>query len=121
MGEKVIGTVDELEEEGRLLVEVKGREIGVFKVDGEYRAYMNWCVHQGGPICEGRLSGEQKAEFNRDTLKTELEWTNEEGVIACPWHGWEFDLKSGTNISREDVELPSYPVHEKDGEIILTI
>lgn len=121
MEEHVVGTVDELEDKDRLLIEVKGREIGIFEVNGEYHAYVNWCVHQGGPICEGRLSGEQKAKFNRDSLETELEWTNEDGVIACPWHGWEFDLKSGKNIAREDIKLPSYPVHEKDGQIVLTV
>ena len=121
MSEHIVGTVDEVSEGERLLVEIKGRELGIFTVDGEYYAYVNWCVHQGGPICEGRLTGRQKAKFDRDTLETELEWTDKDGIVACPWHGWEFDLESGKNISREDVELPSYPVRVEDDEIIVSV
>lgn len=121
MGEHIVAQADELAEGDRVLTEIEGREIGVFCVDGEYRSFVNWCVHQGGPICEGRLTGQQEAEFDRESLETDREWTDEDGVIACPWHGWEFDLESGENISREDIELPSYPVHVEDGNIIVTI
>jgi len=120
MPEYTVGTVEEFEENERLIAEVKGREIGVFRVDGEYRAYLNWCNHQGGPICKGSLTGRQTAKFDRDTLEMNLEWTEEDGVLVCPWHGWEFSLDTGVNLTRSDIELPSFPVREEDGEIILS-
>ena len=120
MPEQVIGTVEEFERNERLLVEIEGRELGIFRVDDEYRAYLNWCPHQGGPMCKGPLTGRQTATFDRETLETEFEWTKEDGVLVCPWHGWEFDLETGINLSRADIELPSFPVREEDGELVVS-
>ena len=121
MSEHTIGTVEELEQNGRLLAEIKGRELGVFRVDGEYHAVLNWCPHQAGPICKGSLTGRQTATFDRDSLETEFEWTSEDGVLVCPWHGWEFDLETGLNLTRDDVFLPSFPVREEDGELVVSL
>lgn len=121
MGEHVVAQTEDLSEGDRVLTEIEGREIGVFCVDGEYYAFVNWCVHQGGPICEGKLTGQQEAEFDRESLETSLEWTGEDSVVACPWHGWEFDLESGENISQNDHQLPSYPVRVEDGDIIVSV
>lgn len=120
MSERVIGTVEEFKQNERLLAEVKGREIGIFRVDGEYRAYLNWCPHQGGPMCKGPLTGKQTATFDRESLETEYEWIKDDEVLVCPWHGWEFDLETGINLSRSDIELPSFPVREEDGKLIVT-
>lgn len=120
MADHIVGAVDEITEGDRLLTEIKGREIAVFYIDGEYHAYLNWCPHQGGPICEGGISGKQKAEFDSDTLELNLEWEEKDGVIACPWHDWEFHLKSGEHASRKDIRLPSYPVRVENDQIIIT-
>jgi len=53
----VIGTVDEIPPGSRKVIEVDGREIGVFNVNGEYFAVLNRCPHQGGPLCKGRQTG----------------------------------------------------------------
>ena len=121
MAKHVVGNVDEVSDGDRILVEIEGREIGVFCVDGEYHAYINWCAHQGGPICEGGLAGQQTGEFNEETLELELEWSDDDLAVACPWHDWEFDLKSGKHTTREDIELPSYPVYVEDDQIIVEV
>ena len=122
MGDHIVGTVDEVSDGDRIIAEINGREIGIFCVDGEYRSFVNWCAHQGGPICEGGLTGQQKAEFDDETLELELEWSDDDLAVACPWHDWEFDLKSGKHTTREDIELPSYPVRvDEDGNIIVEV
>lgn len=121
MGEHVIADADEIGDGERLLVEVEGRELGVFRLDGEYHAYINWCPHQGGPLCEGKLTGRQRASFDAETLETDLEWTDDGEILTCPWHDWEFDIKTGENIPRSDVVLPSYPVHVEDGKLVVTV
>ena len=37
------------------IVSVRGREIGIFNLDGEYFALANRCPHAGGPLCRGRI------------------------------------------------------------------
>ena len=113
-----VARVDDLEEAGRVVVELNGREIAIFEIDGEYRAYLNWCPHQGGPVCEGELTGRMEASFDRETLSTEFEWTAEAETLVCPWHDWEFDIRTGDCFSGE-TDLPSYTVSVEDGDIVL--
>jgi len=40
-------------------------------------------------------------------------------VLMCPWHGWEYDVISGACLSKRSVELPSYPVEVRDGELVV--
>jgi nitrite reductase/ring-hydroxylating ferredoxin subunit len=121
MNEHVIADADEIDDRERLLVEVEGRELGIFHLDGEYYAYVNWCPHQAGPLCEGKLTGRQRANFDAETLETELKWTDDGEIITCPWHDWEFDVTTGENIPRNDVILPSYPVRVEDGKLVVTV
>ncbi len=53
----IVATVEEIPPGGRKIVEVAGRSIGVFNLDGEFFALRNRCPHQGGPLCAGSLGG----------------------------------------------------------------
>jgi nitrite reductase/ring-hydroxylating ferredoxin subunit len=94
-----------------------GREIAVFNVDGEYVAVANYCVHAGGPVCEGRLSGMVTA----DPDEWEWGWDREGEILACPWHGWEFDVLSGEHLSDPSKRLVTYDVVVEDGDVIVEI
>lgn len=111
----------ELGEGDRVLVDVEEREIAVFRLEDDYYAYANWCPHQGGPLCEGKLTGHQEAQFDRETLEVDLSWSKDERIVACPWHDWTFDLTTGENIPRSDVQLPSYDVWEEDGVVVVEV
>lgn len=119
MGEYVVADVADLADGDRVIFEAEGREICVFKTDGEYHAYLNWCPHQNGPACEGKLAGTLDAEFDRESLEVSLSSSREGEVLACPWHGWEFDVTDGRCLSRAGVKLPSYPVRVEDGEVVV--
>jgi nitrite reductase/ring-hydroxylating ferredoxin subunit len=121
MGRHTVASADELADGDRKVVQVEGREIGIFNVEGTFYAYSNWCAHQSGPVCEGNITGTYEATFDRDTLEYELEWTDEGNVLNCPWHGWEYDIRDGECLSREKVQLPSYPVTVEDGEVIVEL
>jgi nitrite reductase/ring-hydroxylating ferredoxin subunit len=116
-----IAAEDEIGEGERLVTQVEGREIAVFNVDGEYYAYTNWCAHQSGPVCEGAITGTVTANFDGETLETELEWNREDEVLNCPWHGWEFDVTSGECLSRSGARLLSHPVRVEDGEVVVEL
>jgi nitrite reductase (NADH) small subunit len=119
MTEFVVGSADEVGEGERLVTELRGREIAVFNLGTEYRAYLNWCRHQGGPICEGSLTGTVEATYDRDSGETSLEWSRDGDVLMCPWHGWEYDVTSGECLSKRSVDLPSYPVEVQNGELVV--
>ncbi|MGM0590129.1 MAG: Rieske (2Fe-2S) protein [Halobacteriota archaeon] len=103
----------------RVIVDVEGREIAVFTVDGEYYALANYCTHQGGPACEGTVSGAMTASMTDDGW--ELGYENEDGIVACPWHGWEFDIRSGEHLANSKFRLPTYDVVVRDGDIYVVV
>ena len=61
---------------GRMVL-VSGRHIAVFRLDDGFFAIDNLCLHQAGPLCDGDLEG---------------------GVVTCPWHGWSYEIRSGTLV-----------------------
>ncbi|ELY63287.1 Rieske (2Fe-2S) protein [Natrinema versiforme] len=121
MGDHTIAAVDELEDGDRKLVEVEGREIALFRVNGDYHAYTNWCAHQGGPACEGSVTGTAEATFERDDLTVSLDWCKEGEVLNCPWHGWEYDIPTGDCLSKDGTRLPSHPVRVENGSVVVSL
>jgi nitrite reductase/ring-hydroxylating ferredoxin subunit len=57
MARHIVATVDDIPPGQRLLVNVKGRDIGIFNVGGEYFAVGNRCPHEGASLCKGRIVG----------------------------------------------------------------
>jgi nitrite reductase/ring-hydroxylating ferredoxin subunit len=86
----VVASIDEIPPGGRKIVEVAGHSVGIFNVGGEFFALRNRCPHQSGPLCEGTLWGVLEAR-----LPGEFEYTPAREILACPWHGWEFHLRTG--------------------------
>ncbi|TKR24424.1 Rieske (2Fe-2S) protein [Natronomonas salsuginis] len=95
----------------RITVNIKGREITLFNSNDEFHAVLNFCPHQGGPLCEGLLDGTLTME--------DWEWTYscDGEIVSCPWHGWEFDIKTGEHLSKSDYRVPTYDVVVRDGEV----
>lgn len=98
----------------RVLTEIKGVEIAVFNLDGEYHALANFCPHQSGPLCEGPLRG-------RVTVGEDLEWEydSKKRNVVCPWHGWMFDVETGENVDADRYTVPKYDVEVDDGEVFV--
>ena len=121
MNEHVVAEEGDLDPGERLVIQLEGKEIAIFRTEDDYHAYLNWCPHQGGPACEGVKTGTQESTFDRDTLELNVQWSREGEVLNCPWHGWEFDVNSGECLSRPNIQLPSYSTEVEDGEIIVTL
>ncbi len=90
MAKYVVATVDEIPVGQRKIVEVAGRSIGVFNVGGEFFALRNRCPHQGGPLCLGPLGG-----LVSSSGPGEYTYSRQGEILRCPWHGWEFDIRTG--------------------------
>lgn len=99
----------------RVVTEIEGLEIGVFYVDDEYHALVNYCVHQGAPLCEGELTG--KMEVGDDGIS----WEYDKALrcVVCPWHEWTFDVTTGVNISDERYVTPTFEVSVDDGDVYI--
>ena len=119
MSEHIIADEKELQHGEKMVVQVEGREVGIFNLNNEYYAYTNWCPHQGGPCCEGSVTGTMEASFDRESLDVSLDWTQEDEILNCPWHGWEFEIDTGECLSRNKVKLPAHETEIRDGKIIL--
>jgi nitrite reductase/ring-hydroxylating ferredoxin subunit len=116
----VVGTVGEIPAGGRKLVTIEGRSIGVFNVDGEFFAVRNVCPHQGASLCLGELHG-----ILDSSGPGEYDFDPSQMMLRCPWHGWEFDLRTGrswfdpsrTRVRRYDVTIADSGEPRADGRI----
>lgn len=95
MAEKVkVATLSELEEDRGTIVEVNGKCLALFQIEGKVYAIDNACPHAEGPLGEGEL---------------------EENCVICPWHGWQFDVTTGLSEDDSNLKVGTYPV-ECQGE-----
>jgi nitrite reductase/ring-hydroxylating ferredoxin subunit len=101
----------------RVITEIHGQEIAIIRHDDDYYAVANYCVHQSGPLCEGALTGkayvEQEENWN-------WKFDQEKKYMACPWHGWMFDIETGKSAKDENLAVPTYDI-EVDGESIYLV
>lgn len=108
--------VEELPPGVRRFVEVKGRSVGVFNVGGEFVAVLNLCPHELAPVCLGRVGG-----TTLPSAPGEWRWGREGEILACPWHGWEFDLRTGRSLPDSTIRLRRYPVEIADGVVCVVM
>lgn len=104
--------VEDLTEGGHAVVQVEGRDIGIYRVNGEYHAILSYCPHQGAPMCAGLVSGTM---LPSDVYDYEYGRVGE--IIRCPWHGWEFDLRTGKSLFSDKIRVKKYQVDIQDGRI----
>jgi 3-phenylpropionate/trans-cinnamate dioxygenase ferredoxin subunit len=108
----VIRPVSELPPGERLVTEVAGRKIVIFNLGGEFFGLFNRCPHQGGDLCEGRTIGLLRRAASRAIIATR----GKSEILRCPWHGWEFDIRTGKSCSEPNrIHTPAYPVASVPG------
>ena len=71
---RAVARLDEVPEDEGVCVELDGRRIALFRDGDAVHAIDNVCPHQGAPLAEGFY---------------------EDGVVTCPLHAWEFDVRTG--------------------------
>lgn len=110
----VVASVDEIPPGERKILDVGGRSIGVFNVDGEYFALRNRCPHQGGALCEGTLWGALKAD-----VPGSFEYSPTKEILTCPWHGWEFHVRTGQSwCDPRRLRVRRYDVRIEEGSVL---
>ncbi|HEV8602169.1 MAG TPA: Rieske 2Fe-2S domain-containing protein [Gaiellaceae bacterium] len=81
-------------------VEADGETIALANVEGSFYATQGACLHLKGPLGDGRLEGP---------------------VLTCPWHGWQYDVRTGKNEFDRALELRTYEVRVEDGEVKVAV
>ena len=117
MPEQFVGKAAEIKDGHRQVVKVGGTEIGVFKHDGKLIAYSNYCLHQGGPACEGLTIAAVEERLRPDKTSIGLFFSENEMRFVCPWHGYEYDMANGECVSDRRLKLKQYDVVERGGDI----
>ncbi|MBI4609492.1 MAG: Rieske 2Fe-2S domain-containing protein [Candidatus Rokubacteria bacterium] len=82
------------------VVEVQGKTVALFNVDGTFYVLDNTCLHRGGPLGEGELEGK---------------------VITCPWHGWRYDVTTGANVNNPAVKVACFPVKVEGTSVFVEV
>ena len=74
--------------------------ICVANVNGTITAMDNVCLHRGGPLGQGLVEG---------------------GKLVCPWHGWQWDPKTGEAVHNPAAKLAIYPIKLQDGDVMIEL
>ena len=95
MAEQFVGRVSEFTDGSRQIVKVGNTEVGVFRHDGKFYAYSNYCLHQGGPACEGLTIAKVEEHLREDKTSMGLYFSEKDMNFVCPWHGYDYDPLTG--------------------------
>jgi nitrite reductase/ring-hydroxylating ferredoxin subunit len=117
----VVAMSTDVPERGRVVVDVSGREIGVFRFRGKLYAYANYCAHAGGPVCQGMLINRVVEMLDDEHRSLGDRFSERDLHIVCPWHGYEYNVETGEHPASNQIRLTPYPVYERDGEVIVEI
>jgi nitrite reductase (NADH) small subunit len=95
-----VARADEIPPGSVTMVSVGDEQIAVAHVDGSFYATQGTRIHLQGPLGEGRLEGT---------------------VLSCPWHGWQYDVRTGENEFDRAIQLRTYEVRVEDGDVKVAV
>ncbi len=118
--EFAVGSSADVPEGGRLVVDAGRKAIGVFRVEGRLYAWENTCPHQGGPVCQGLVIPAVNEVLDEQRASTGFAFDEGDMRIVCPWHGFEFSIKTGRHPASARFKLLPVSVKEEDGTIYVS-
>jgi len=122
MTEVSVGKASTFADPGRKVVEVNGVEIGVFQLGSTFYAYENSCPHLDGPACQGLILPCTTETFEPQTGKgLGRVFSKKQMNVVCPWHGMEFDIRTGEHPTDRRIRLKKVPVRVEADEVMVTV
>ena len=117
MTRHIVAAVGEIAPGSSKLVTVRGREIAVFNVGGDYFAFFNRCPHAGASLCRGAIV--HPADI---TEPGTYRLAADRLMLRCPWHGWQFDLRTGAAwCDPATLKARNYPVGVESGAALAQV
>jgi nitrite reductase/ring-hydroxylating ferredoxin subunit len=111
-----IGDLDDFVETDRIRAEFGDVEIVAFRCGDDIVAYENRCPHLEGPVCDGKLFWRVEATIDEDRNVVE-HFAPDQLRLNCPWHGFEFDIRTGTCPVDPRFRLRRYETVVRDGTV----
>lgn len=118
MAEVFVTRSSDMSDGDRRIVVAGKTEIGVFRQNGTYYAYSNYCVHSGGPACEGLLINRvvdiiaPDRTYRGQTFSDDLHF-------VCPWHGYEYDMRTGECVGDRRLKLKKFDVVQRGDDVFV--
>ncbi len=117
MSRYAVCRIEELPPGSRKVFVLESRSIAVLNVEGILYAVRNTCPHQGAPLCNGTVGGTFLPSNPHEYV-----YGLEGRVLRCPWHAWEFDLRTGQAMFAPDrVRVKVYSVTVEDGMVVVDV
>ena len=111
MSKHVVFPLKDLPPGNRKVVNIGGRPIVIFNINGEVFALLDRCPHQGGRLSFGQLTGLVEASEPGKYC-----YSRPGEILRCPWHGWEFDVRTGKSwCDPSRIRTKSYNVAVESG------
>lgn len=115
MSRHVVAPVGEIPPGGRKVVEAAGKRIVVFNLDGEFFALLDRCPHQGSALSGGILCGLTQSEE-----PGQYRFSRAGEFIRCPWHQWEFDIRTGKSwFDPRRTKVRPFPAEVAEGSDLI--
>ena len=95
-----VGKLSDLPEDSVMEVGAGDDLYAICNVGGSLRALDGTCLHQGGPLGQGNIV---------------------DGRLVCPWHGWEWDCRTGENVDDPSQRVAIYEVKVEGDDILLQV
>lgn len=95
-----MATLDDLPPGSSREVEHEGRIYALFNVEGVISAIDGLCPHQGGPLADGPIEGT---------------------LVTCPWHGWQFDVRTGKTTLNNRLTQPVFEVKVDGRDVLVAV
>jgi nitrite reductase/ring-hydroxylating ferredoxin subunit len=120
MPECFVAKASDMQDGDRRIVVSGKHEVGVFFKSGAYYAYSNYCLHAGGPACEGIMVNKVVDIIAKDRTY-EGQTFSDELHFVCPWHGYEYEIKTGECVGDRRLKLRKYEVVRRGDELFVVI
>lgn len=115
MARHVVARAADIPPGSRKLVTISGRGVVVFNLKGEFFALSDQCPHKGGHLSQGKLTGLVESKE-----PGEYSYSRQGEIVRCPWHGWEFDIRTGRSwCDPRRMRLMQYAVKVEPGATLV--
>ena len=81
-------------------ITVNEKTLALCNVDGQFYALDNVCLHRGGPLGQGYIDGNK---------------------VECPWHGWQYDVKTGSTVMNPNGKVATYEVKVEGSDVLVAL
>ncbi len=95
-----VAAVAEVESGKVKTVNANGKTLALCNVEGTFYALDNVCLHRSGPLGEGVLDGHK---------------------LECPWHSWQYDVKTGAVVMNPSMKVPTYEVKIEGVDVLVAV